>query len=712
MQNYISKAKTLFDAARDEQRCNPNIKSKVIAKQLLHAKSIANRFIQVAFDTADLSTATGHTVLGEALKKYEALLDTMEIHWTDPQSRDNSIPFLMIRAHAGLRNFDAALNLLEMIIKSEGKVAGRHFHPIIQGLLVSVIEEPDLAASIENLQLAVWLHEDCMRRFSFVPKYDTETENMFFNIATIGTIGGSEVASNHALAILRHRSAKWREVPLECTEQLLTWMRHTVSPATSKARFVVTTNATISKDGYCTACKQTLEPPELSSENHANLLAVIRKALAPPESGKLFRQQIDLFDAWLDGHADAGAVIDGNNIMYNPIYSSADAFEFNSRLGISRTKKKLKWNDATNTETRGVKEMNASRVCIGNIPQDVTQDVLEGFFSQGGRIPNVTAILQREPETHNGKGEVHFRLREDAAKAVELINGSICYNNKVDARMAGTTPKGFSKVKVSNIHFDTNWLRLKNHFVQSGTAEPHFVMLYDIYDGAKLLHDGRGEVQFGSEQDAHNAVKTFNGSKLNGNELHVRMDVRWQESIKMRWMGDRYQTAVDYYQSRGVKAIGVCMQHILRGKDNNFLKHYRTNGSLYMIPSKLSSKSDHAIDDLFVLYAALKLGLKKPGIKIVAGDQFRDHLEMTRHKTVSTELSEEFQRWLFGHLCPVEISLGGFNSFPYNSAKMKELKPVPLFNSIVQEQNGSWHIPIGDSSERSRYENSLNPNRW
>ena len=338
--------------------------------------------------------------------------------------------------------------------------------------------------------------------------------------------------------------------------------------------------------------------------------------LAPSDAGKAVVREVARFDKWLDENSDAGVVIDSHNIMHRPVYSEVGFAAMKQATNIRGQHMRKEQNMAAEVtrERRPVKELNRSRVCVGNLHQDVTPQVLQDFFSGGGQVPGVQAILQQMPERHSGQGEVHFKLQKDALRAVQAMNGSTLFGSTISVVDSGTTPRGLSKVRIGNIHSDMRWQDVKKHLTTE-TATPQFVRLYDMYYNGRevqLLHDGRGEVQFESKQDAEKAVQNLNGKILNGNKLHVRMDTRWKERITNTWMGDRYQTTVDYFQSRGVKAVGVCKKHIIKDNRNKFLQHYERDGSLYVLPND-------AIDDLFVLYAALKLGLKKPGVNIVAG---------------------------------------------------------------------------------------------
>ena len=68
--------------------------------------------------------------------------------------------------------------------------------------------------------------------------------------------------------------------------------------------------------------------------------------------------------------------------------------------------------------------INNAKLFVGNLPWSMTGDELQEIFSQFGEIKEVTLITDRMSGRSKGFGFVEFVSEEDAAKAVEAMNGS------------------------------------------------------------------------------------------------------------------------------------------------------------------------------------------------------------------------------------------------------------------------------------------------
>lgn len=70
-----------------------------------------------------------------------------------------------------------------------------------------------------------------------------------------------------------------------------------------------------------------------------------------------------------------------------------------------------------------------SRLYVGNLSYNVSEDQLRELFSQAGNIKEVTLITDRQTGRTKGFAFVEFATREEAEKAIEMFN-----NQELDGR--------------------------------------------------------------------------------------------------------------------------------------------------------------------------------------------------------------------------------------------------------------------------------------
>ena len=80
---------------------------------------------------------------------------------------------------------------------------------------------------------------------------------------------------------------------------------------------------------------------------------------------------------------------------------------------------------------------------------------------------------------------------------------------------------GGCQLFINNLHFETSWQDLKDHFRQCGDVERAEVMT-----NAEGRSKGFGTVRFVKEKDAEAAIQRLNGQELQGRVLEVRYDNR------------------------------------------------------------------------------------------------------------------------------------------------------------------------------------------
>lgn len=70
-----------------------------------------------------------------------------------------------------------------------------------------------------------------------------------------------------------------------------------------------------------------------------------------------------------------------------------------------------------------------SKLYVGNLSYNVTEDQLRELFSQAGQIKDVALITDRQTGRSKGFGFVEFATQEEAQKAIEMFN-----NHELDGR--------------------------------------------------------------------------------------------------------------------------------------------------------------------------------------------------------------------------------------------------------------------------------------
>ncbi|MCB9790447.1 RNA-binding protein [Candidatus Nomurabacteria bacterium] len=64
-----------------------------------------------------------------------------------------------------------------------------------------------------------------------------------------------------------------------------------------------------------------------------------------------------------------------------------------------------------------------NKLFVGNLSWDTTEDSLRAMFGQIGEVQEVVIIMDRRTNRSKGFGFVTFVNAEDAARAVEELNG-------------------------------------------------------------------------------------------------------------------------------------------------------------------------------------------------------------------------------------------------------------------------------------------------
>ncbi len=77
-----------------------------------------------------------------------------------------------------------------------------------------------------------------------------------------------------------------------------------------------------------------------------------------------------------------------------------------------------------------------SKLYVGNLSYNVSEDELRELFSQAGEIKEVTLILDRDTRRPKGFGFVEFMTQADAEKAIQMFNEHELDGRRITVNMA------------------------------------------------------------------------------------------------------------------------------------------------------------------------------------------------------------------------------------------------------------------------------------
>lgn len=63
-----------------------------------------------------------------------------------------------------------------------------------------------------------------------------------------------------------------------------------------------------------------------------------------------------------------------------------------------------------------------SKLYVGNLPYNVTEDDLRGLFAEAGEVKEVALIMDRATGRSKGFGFVEMATQADAEKAIQILN--------------------------------------------------------------------------------------------------------------------------------------------------------------------------------------------------------------------------------------------------------------------------------------------------
>ena len=74
-------------------------------------------------------------------------------------------------------------------------------------------------------------------------------------------------------------------------------------------------------------------------------------------------------------------------------------------------------------ETKVLKTSMATRLFVGNLPYNTTDDQLQQFFASAGTVSSATVVMDRRTGRSRGFGFVEMSSDEEAQSAISQLNG-------------------------------------------------------------------------------------------------------------------------------------------------------------------------------------------------------------------------------------------------------------------------------------------------
>jgi nucleolin len=190
-----------------------------------------------------------------------------------------------------------------------------------------------------------------------------------------------------------------------------------------------------------------------------------------------------------------------------------------------------------------------TKIHISNLSWNLTEEDINAQFSQVGTVTGVELWKNNMTGRSNGMGIVEFATAEEAASAVERLDGiefagrtlrvkldqgRVERSDRAPREMRERAPRNYEarertprnyedsegrKLFVSNLSYDTNWMTLKDHFQTIGSVA--FTKI--LTDRETGQSKGFGFVEMGSAEEAQAAIEQLGGTELDGRAINVRM---------------------------------------------------------------------------------------------------------------------------------------------------------------------------------------------
>mmetsp|Transcript_13632 Transcript_13632/g.19268 ORF Transcript_13632/g.19268 Transcript_13632/m.19268 type:complete len:282 (+) Transcript_13632:76-921(+) len=165
-------------------------------------------------------------------------------------------------------------------------------------------------------------------------------------------------------------------------------------------------------------------------------------------------------------------------------------------------------------------EKENATVFVGNLSWDTNEDDLSDFMSKAGTVKS--CLVKRHPDSSRSKGWglVEFSKKEEAEKAIKLLNGTSLDDRILSIRMDRTSIENSGKfaLYVGNLPWSTTSEDLEILFNDYNPI--------DCYVKTNMAGRSRGVaiLRFSDEQEGQKAIIDMNGTDIDGRIILVRED--------------------------------------------------------------------------------------------------------------------------------------------------------------------------------------------
>lgn len=183
---------------------------------------------------------------------------------------------------------------------------------------------------------------------------------------------------------------------------------------------------------------------------------------------------------------------------------------------------------------------------VGGAPQAPMASNLAPFAESRRPVPQ---FARRPPAQATSRGEVRFERREDAARAMAQLNGTMLGAAQMFVQPDESSKDG-TRVIVSGLPASVSWQVLKDHFNAIGPVAYCKVAPAQAEEAAAPWHGGFesqpppppmlkaiGEVRYESAAAAEDAKLRYSGMEVHGHIINVKADLTSRDGTRVLVMG-------------------------------------------------------------------------------------------------------------------------------------------------------------------------------
>lgn len=188
-------------------------------------------------------------------------------------------------------------------------------------------------------------------------------------------------------------------------------------------------------------------------------------------------------------------------------------------------------------------ERNQEATCyIGNLDQQVNDEILWELFLQVGTVVNVYIPKDRITNTHSGYGFIEFKNEQDADYAIKVMNMVKLYGKPIKVNKASQDKKVMdvgANVFIGNLDPEVDEKTLYDTFSAFGNITSQVKIERDNNKGGK----GHGTISYDRFESSDLAIAQMNGQYLAGRTLTVDYAYKQGSKEKHGTMAERLLAA-------------------------------------------------------------------------------------------------------------------------------------------------------------------------